>query len=42
MIDAMDVATVVSLFANDRRVAFGHGKPMVGIDEIRTGTTAFF
>jgi limonene-1,2-epoxide hydrolase len=38
----MDVATIVSLFAEDGRVVFGNGKPLVGVDEIRTGTTAFF
>jgi ketosteroid isomerase-like protein len=42
MIDAMDVATLVSLFAKDARVVFGNGQPMVGVDEIRTGTIAFF
>jgi hypothetical protein len=42
MTDAMDVATLVSLFAKDGRVVSGNGQPMVGIDEIRTGTTAFF
>ena len=42
MTDAMDVAMVVSLFAKDARVVFGNGQPMVGVDEIRTGTTAFF
>jgi ketosteroid isomerase-like protein len=41
-IDAMDVAAVTSLFAEDGRVVFGYGQPLVGIDEIRTGTTAFF
>ena len=41
-IDAMDVATLGSLFAPDGRVVFGNGQPMVGVDEIRTGTTAFF
>jgi ketosteroid isomerase-like protein len=41
-IDAMDVAAVTSLFAEDGRVVFGNGQPLVGIDEIRTGTTAFF
>jgi ketosteroid isomerase-like protein len=40
--DAMDVATMVSLFAEDGRVVLGNGEPLVGIDEIRTGTTAFF
>jgi ketosteroid isomerase-like protein len=41
MTDAMDVATLVSLFAEDGRVIFGNGQPLVGIDEIRTGTRAF-
>jgi ketosteroid isomerase-like protein len=40
--DAMDVARIVSLFAEDGRVVFGNGQPLVGIDEIRTGITAFF
>jgi ketosteroid isomerase-like protein len=42
MTDSMDVAKVVSLFAKDGRVVFGNSQPMVGVDEIRTGTTAFF
>jgi uncharacterized protein (TIGR02246 family) len=42
VVDAMDVATVASLFAEDGRVVFGNGQPLVGIEEIRTGTTAFF
>jgi ketosteroid isomerase-like protein len=41
-IDAMDVATIASLFAEDGRVVWGNAQPSVGIDEIRTGTTAFF
>jgi len=41
-IDAMDVATLGSLFARDGRVVYGNGQPMVGVDEIRTGTAAFF
>jgi ketosteroid isomerase-like protein len=40
--DAMDVAEIVSLFATDARVVFGNGQPMVGVDEIRTGTIAFY
>ena len=40
--DAMDVAAVVALFAKDARVVFGNGQPMVGVDEIRTGTAAFY
>jgi hypothetical protein len=40
--DAMDVAEIVSLFATDARVVFGNGKPMVGVDEIARGTTAFY
>jgi ketosteroid isomerase-like protein len=42
LVDAMDVATVASLFAKDGRVVFGNGQPLVGIEEIRTGITAFF
>jgi ketosteroid isomerase-like protein len=42
MTDAMDVAAVVSLFATDARVVFGNAQPMVGVDKIRTGTTAFY
>jgi ketosteroid isomerase-like protein len=42
VVDAMNVATVVPLFAEDGRVVFGNGQPLVGIDEIRTGITAFF
>ena len=42
MTDAMDVATVTSVFAKDGRVVFGNGQPLVGIEEIRAGVTAFF
>jgi limonene-1,2-epoxide hydrolase len=42
VVDAMDVATVASLFAKDGRVVFGNGQPLVGIEEIRTGITEFF
>jgi ketosteroid isomerase-like protein len=42
VMDAMDVATLTSFFAEDGQVVFGNGQPLVGIDEIRTGTTAFF
>jgi len=42
VVDAMNVATVMPLFAEDGRVVFGNGQPLVGTDEIRTGTTAFF
>jgi ketosteroid isomerase-like protein len=40
--DAMDIAEVVALFAADARVVFGNGQPMVGVDEIGRGTTAFY
>jgi hypothetical protein len=40
--DAMDVENLVSLFATDGRVVFGNGQPMVGVDEIRKGTYAFY
>jgi limonene-1,2-epoxide hydrolase len=42
VVDAMDVATVVSRFAEDGRVVFGNAQPLVGIDEIRTGIAGFF
>jgi ketosteroid isomerase-like protein len=42
VVDAMNVATVMSLFAEDARVVFGNGQPLVGTEEIRTGITAFF
>jgi ketosteroid isomerase-like protein len=41
-VDGMDVPTIASLFADDGRVVFGNGQPMFGIEEIRTGITAFF
>jgi ketosteroid isomerase-like protein len=41
-VDSMDVATITSLFAADSRVVFGNGQPLIGIDEIRAGITAFF
>jgi limonene-1,2-epoxide hydrolase len=41
VVDAMEVATITALFAEDRRVVFGNGQPIVGLDEIRTGITAF-
>jgi ketosteroid isomerase-like protein len=41
-VDSMDVATIASLFAADSHVVFGNGQPLVGIDEIRAGITAFF
>jgi ketosteroid isomerase-like protein len=42
VVDSMDVAALTFLFADDARVVFGNGQPMVGSDEIRTGLTAFF
>jgi hypothetical protein len=41
-VDSMDVATIASLFAADSHVVFGNGQPMVGIDELRSGITAFY
>jgi ketosteroid isomerase-like protein len=41
-VDTMDVETIAALFAEDARVVFGNGQPMVGIDEIRSGLTAFY
>jgi ketosteroid isomerase-like protein len=40
--DAIDVAALLLLFAQNGRVVFGNAQPLVGIDEIRTGITAFF
>jgi uncharacterized protein (TIGR02246 family) len=40
--DAMDVDAVAALFAKDARIVFGNGQPMLGVDEIRAGTTAFY
>jgi ketosteroid isomerase-like protein len=42
LIDTMDVATLAPLFAEDGEVVFGNSPHLVGIDEIRTGITAFF
>jgi ketosteroid isomerase-like protein len=42
VVDAMNVPTVAALFAEDARVVFGNGQPLLGIEEIRTGITAFF
>jgi ketosteroid isomerase-like protein len=42
MVDSMDVATIAGLFAEDGRVVFGNGQPIVGIDDITTGLIAFF
>ena len=41
-VDSMDVAAIASHFATDSRVVFGNGQPLVGIDEIRAGITAFY
>jgi ketosteroid isomerase-like protein len=41
-VDTMDVTAILSLFAPESRVVFGNGQPLVGIDEIRTGITAFY
>jgi ketosteroid isomerase-like protein len=41
-VDGMNVATIASLFAEDGRVVFGNGQPLLGIGQIRTGITAFF
>jgi ketosteroid isomerase-like protein len=42
LVDSMDVATIAALFAEDGRVVFGNGQPIVGIDDIITGLIAFF
>jgi ketosteroid isomerase-like protein len=41
-VDSMDVATITSLFAADSRVIFGNSQPLVGLDEISSGITAFY
>jgi ketosteroid isomerase-like protein len=41
-VDTMDVAAIAPLFADNARVVFGNGQPMVGIDEFRSGLTAFY
>lgn len=42
VVDTMDLETIASLFAENGRVVFGNGQPLVGIEEIRTGITEFF
>ena len=42
MVDTMDVATIAAHFAEGGRVVFGNSQPLLGVDEIRTGLTAFF
>jgi ketosteroid isomerase-like protein len=41
-VDAMDVATLTTRFAEDGQFVFGNAQPLAGIEEIRTGVTAFF
>jgi ketosteroid isomerase-like protein len=42
LVDAMDVAALAPLFAEDGRVVFGNSQPLVGIGAIRTGLINFF
>jgi len=42
MTDSMDVDALLSVFAEDARLVFGNNQPLVGLDEIRSGITAFF
>jgi ketosteroid isomerase-like protein len=42
VVDGMDVTALALLFAEDATVVFGNSQPLVGINEIRTGTIAFF
>ena len=42
MTDSMDVDTLLSVFEDDARLVFGNNQPLVGLDEIRSGITAFF
>lgn len=41
-VDTMDVPAIATLFAEGSRVVFGNGQPLVGLDEIRAGITAFY
>jgi ketosteroid isomerase-like protein len=41
-VDTMDVPSIATLFADGARVVFGNGEPMLGLDEIRAGITAFY
>ena len=42
LVDAMDVAALTPLFAEDGRVVFGNSQPLVGIGEIHIGLTNFY
>jgi ketosteroid isomerase-like protein len=42
LVDTMDVPTIATRFADDSQVVFGNGQPLAGVEEIRTGLTAFF
>ena len=42
MTDSMDVDALLSVLAEDARLVFGNNQPLVGLDEIRSGITAFF
>ena len=41
-VDTMDIPATLALFASGSRVVFGNGEPLHGIDEIRSGITAFY
>jgi ketosteroid isomerase-like protein len=41
VVDAMDVAALCSLFAENGRFTFGNNAPLVGVKEIHGGATLF-
>jgi ketosteroid isomerase-like protein len=42
VIDAMDLTALGSLFIEDARLTFGNNPPMIGAEQIRSGTKQFF
>ena len=42
LVDTMDVATISPHFAEDAQVAFGNSQPLVGVEQVSMGLTAFF
>jgi ketosteroid isomerase-like protein len=42
VVDAMDVAALVSLFGPSGRLTFGNNAPLAGVEEIHRGATLFF
>ena len=42
IVDLLDSSGFAELFTDDGRLVFGNGEPMIGPDEIASGTAAFF